>query len=84
MVICVFIFLFICLYMFLKNENTYEKMSNVLNAIHEYNIRHPNSEPIEFYCMKSYSYCLFVRFWDWGDKHVVPDEIYDKIKSYLK
>jgi hypothetical protein len=33
--------------------------------------------------MEDYNKTLF-RFWDWGYKRIVPKEIYNRIKDYIK
>ena len=84
---------FILIYLYTKNGNTYRKRKEIRKAISRYNDKvysdrfylrtYDFPEYIDYGCMKPYPYTLFVRFWDWGNEHIVPREVYEKIEPYL-
>lgn len=87
-IISIYLFLIIFL---IKNENTNKQQTKIIKAIKKYNI-HIIDEcysyeeykymSISYDCIESYNKTL-LRFWDWGNKRIVPKEVYEKIKIYL-
>lgn len=81
--LCYFMII-LCVYLFIKNLWTYHVRSKIATAIYQYQI----NNPIQYnyyvtYDLEYYNKTLF-RLWDWGYKRIVPKEIYDRIKDYIK
>lgn len=80
--------LLICIFLILKNENTWKMQKMILDAIHKYNSymiwngELNEDKLIEFDCMEDYNKTL-LRLYDWGFKRIVSKDVYEKIKSYL-
>lgn len=76
---------FICIFLVVKNIRTYFVRSKVAMAICQYRI--DNAVSVSYWIntdrMEDYNKTLF-RFWDWGYKRIVPKEIYNRIKDYIK
>ena len=77
--------LFICIFLVVKNIRTYFVRSKVAMAICQYRIDNVFSVShwINTDRMEDYNKTLF-RLWDWGYKRIVPKEIYNRIKDYIK
>lgn len=77
--------MFICIFLVVKNIRTYFVRSKVAMAICQYRI--DNVVSVSYWIntdrMEDYNKTLF-RFWDWGYKRIVPKEIYNRIKDYIK
>lgn len=76
-----------------KNYNTYNNMMKVTEAIHSYNVHKlyeaktleeiENVESISYDYIKSYSSAL-CNLRDWGYENLVPADILEKIKPYIR
>lgn len=75
----------------IKNERTYKQRVKIIKAIKKYNVdiidecysyEEYKYMSIRYDCIEKYEETLF-RFWDWGNKRIVPKEVYEKIKKYL-
>lgn len=76
-----------CAMMCFKNEITFANIMIISDAIYAYNldmIEHNRIDAvISFNNIASY-YTVVFRLWDWGYKHIVPPEIFEVIKPYIK
>ena len=91
--IALFVLLMMCIILDIKNVNTYKQLRRVLDACHDYNAqeikRAYNSgkrlsmQLISYSEIKSYDASLYNLF-DWGYKHLVPNDVFEKIKPYIK
>lgn len=80
------IILIIGLYFVFKNSNTYKKRVNIRNAISEYNRAHLDDNLFSykyFDMLEPYDKTLW-RLYDWGYTRILPKEIFDKIKEFIK
>jgi hypothetical protein len=81
----IYFIIFICIFLVVKNIRTYDVRSKVATAICQYRI--DNDVSVSYWIntdrMEDYNKTLF-RFWDWGYKRIVPKEIYNRIKDYIK
>ena len=76
---------FLTLYLAIKNVRTYCVRRRISRAIYKYrqaNLIHYNRY-VDYNCMETCEKTLF-RLWDWGYKRIVPKEIYNIIKDYIK
>lgn len=76
----------IFVYLFFKNDNTYNQQIKILAAIRDYGIDciHKGKQPmVDYDDVEKYDSTLY-RFWDWGYKNILPKEKYEIIKSYIK
>lgn len=77
------------LFMLFKNNNTYKNLMKISDAIYIYQIRSlindadKSSLEVDYYDMRPYEYVLF-RFWDFGYKHILPEEKFKLIEPYIK
>lgn len=69
-----------------KNINTYIQYRRIVDAIFDYaeDKKAPISEVIAM-CnsMAAYGTTLF-RWWDWGYTRILPKELFEKVKPYIK
>lgn len=81
---------------FLKINNAYKNTAIIMNAIYDYvSNRIYEIDEIESFSqlpdiashmydtIQSYGKTV-LRFWDWGYKNIVPPEIYELIKPFIK
>ena len=74
------------LFMLFKNENTFRNMEKIIDAIYIYQLKcltDSSSTAVDYYDMRSYGHVLF-RFWDFGYKHILPEEKFKLIEPYIK
>lgn len=74
------------LFMLFKNENTFRNMEKIIDAIYIYQLEcltDNSSTAVDYYDMRSYERVLF-RFWDFGYKHILPEEKFKLIEAYIK
>lgn len=74
------------LFMLFKNENTFRNMEKIIDAIYIYQLKcltDSSSTAVDYYDMRSYGHVLF-RFWDFGYKHILPEEKFKLIEAYIK
>ena len=74
------------LFMLFKNENAFRNMEKIIDAIHIYQLKcltDGSSMAVDYYDMRSYGHVLF-RFWDFGYKHILPEEKFKLIEPYIK
>ena len=74
------------LFMLFKNENTFRNMEKIIDAIYIYQLKcltDGSSTAVDYYDMRSYGHVLF-RFWDFGYKHILPEEKFKLIEPYIK
>ena len=73
-------------YMIIKNEFVYRNRMKIINAIYAYNMDHISANDyiscISCDVMETYNETER-RFWDWGYEHIVPENIYERIKEYI-
>lgn len=87
-IIAIFLLVFVLLVLaVIKNEVTFRNRMRILDAIYDYDINcireDRGSDYIEWNHMESYD-DTFSRFWDWGYKHILPEEDFKKIEKYIK
>lgn len=84
-------FIFTCIVLILlgivamfKNIVTYHQCNRIAEAIHTYRRIHVDKQhlSVDYSDMRSYLR-VFFRFWDWGYKHILPKDKYEKIKKYI-
>ena len=84
-IICIAIMI-LCLLAMCKNVNTYIQLSRIGDAIFRYRIdlvsRHIYESEVEYDDARSYIK-TFLRFWDWGYKHILPRDKFEIIKPYI-
>ena len=74
------------LFMLFKNENAFRNMEKIIDAIYIYQLKcltDSSSTAVDYYDMRSYGHVLF-RFWDFGYKHILPEEKFKLIEPYIK
>ena len=74
------------LFMLFKNENAFRNMEKIIDAIYIYQLKcltDGSSMAVDYYDMRSYGHVLF-RFWDFGYKHILPEEKFKLIEAYIK
>ena len=74
------------LFMLFKNENAFRNMEKIIDAIYIYQLKcltDGSSMAVDYYDMRSYGHVLF-RFWDFGYKHILPEERFKLIEPYIK
>lgn len=75
-----------CIYMMLKNENTFRVHKLLLNAIYLQNIEKINvgkfEKKISFDVIENYDK-TFWRLWDWSYKRCVSPDVLQELKPYL-
>ena len=74
------------LFMLFKNENAFRNMEKIIDAIYIYQLKcltDGSSMTVDYYDMRSYGHVLF-RFWDFGYKHILPEEKFKLIEPYIK
>ena len=74
------------LFMLFKNENTFRNMEKIVDAIYIYQLKcltDGSLTEVDYYDMRSYERVLF-RFWDFGYKHILPEEKFKLIEAYIK
>ena len=91
-IICYVLFMSCIVLFFIKNNKTFDNRMIIRNAIFSYNLEQSfqsliNNTPKDTidssFVMESYNRTLF-RFYDWGYKHIVPPDVYDKISPIIK
>lgn len=76
--------MFVMFYFYFKNLNTYVNRRKVLKAMLTYNRYHwRDGDTLSVDFVETYTSTL-LRFWDWGYKNIVDEEIYLKIKGLIK
>ena len=73
-------------YFLFKTDNTFNKRMRIADAIFNYNIKHcigNQADRINYGVIEPFNKTLY-RWYDWSDRHIVPEEVYEKIKPYLK
>ena len=86
MMIALVVICCIGLFMIFKNENTFRNRLKIIYAIYIYQLNCLNDgSPItvNYYDMRSYGHVLY-RFWDFGYKHILPEEKFKLIEPYIK
>lgn len=83
----------LCIILWIKNTITYIYIHKVIDGIFEYNHKEidrgycsgdiESIQLISYKCLKSYDRAMFNLF-NWGYTSVVPNEILEKIKPYIK
>lgn len=76
-----------CLFMAIKNFNTYYQQTKISDAIHRYRINciNTNTIPLVDYCdEEDYIKTLLIRPFDWSAKNILSLDKYDIIKEYIK
>lgn len=70
-----------------RNEVVYRNHMKIADAIHRYDTDCLNEDReydiVLFSHMESYD-DTYKRFWDWGYKHILPEEDFKKIEKYIK
>lgn len=80
----IYICMFVMFYFYFKNLNTYVNRRKVLKAMLTYNRYHwRDGDTLSVDFVETYTSTL-LRFWDWGYKNIVDEEIYLKIKGLIK
>lgn len=78
-------------YFLIKNSATNRHHARISEAIHQYRINVIDNHDyrtgyatfqVDYRDMEAYGKTL-IRFWDWSDKHILPQEKYEIIKPYL-
>lgn len=79
--------------MLVKNYNTYNNLMKVTEAIHSYNVHMlheaktleelENIKSISYDCVKSYN-SAYLNLRDWGYENLVPTDILEKIKPFIR
>lgn len=87
-IIAIFLLVFVLLVLaVIKNEVTFRNRMRISDAICDYDINcireDRGSDSIPCNHMESYD-DTFSRFWDWGYKHILPEEDFKKIEKYIK
>lgn len=78
---CITVVIF-CIYIVIKNENTYNKRYLISKAI--YCLRIKNSNANVNYCnMEDYNKTLF-RLFDWGYKDILSKEDFEVLEPYIE
>lgn len=76
-----------CVFLFIKNENTYENRTITLCAIAHYiSSQHENKNynyQVTYKDMEPYSKTLF-RLWDWSYKRILPRRKFKIIEPFIK
>lgn len=81
--ILIYIIVFLGCYVILKNTRTFTVRRIISDAILNYRREHGQSSYINTDKMEPYDETLY-RLWDWGYKRIVPKDVFDKIKDYIK
>ena len=74
------------LFMLFKNENAFRNMEKIIDAIYIYQLKcltDGSSMTVDYYDMRLYGHVL-IRFWDFGYKHILPEEKFKLIEPYIK
>lgn len=77
-----------CVFIFIKNYNTFRVRTKIDNAIYKYNMYcinagTYNTERIKYNDEESYESTMF-RVFDWGYKNILPPDKFEKVKMYIK
>lgn len=77
------------LFLLFKNNNAYKNLMKISDAIYIYQVRslindaNKSSLEVDYCDMRPYEYVL-LRFWDFGYKHILPEEKFKLIEPYIK
>lgn len=84
MVVILLIVLFLIVVL-IKNENTYIQHGKIMDAIDDFAYSTGNFWTAMMYMdsMEDYQKTLF-RLWDWGCTRIVPKDVYNEIKPYIR
>lgn len=70
----------------IKNHRTCEIRKTIIDAIHEYNvycISNGLPDRINYDCLQSYD-ATWLNLFNWGYKGIVSDDVFEKIKPFLR
>lgn len=81
--IFVVVWVLILAFMLIHNEIVFKNRRKVIDAIYSYNMEHTYDEWISYDLIEPYIKSSF-RFWDFEYKRIVPEDVYLKIKEYIK
>lgn len=70
-------------FLIIKNSNTRQQRKKIIAAIRTYASLHHADVCELFDEMEPYKSTLF-RWWDWGHKRIVPPDMYELIKPYIR
>lgn len=77
--------LLICVFLLIKNNNAFKNTITINHAIYSYisDCIYKRTEPtVDYSDMRSYDR-TWLRFWDWGYKHILPKEKFKIIEPYI-
>lgn len=79
------IFYVLLVVLMLKNNNTYNNHTKILQAIHDYAVTENEliSAMSLYDEMEDYDRTMF-RLWDWGYTRILPPDKFELIKPYIK
>lgn len=68
-----------------KNLNTYVQHNKIVDAIYDFGHSTGNFWTAMMYMdsMEDYEMTLY-RLWDWGCTRIVPEDVYNEIKPYIR
>ena len=82
------------LYIVFKIQNTFKQQKRILSAIDVWltDLINNCDERIikdDYFIANAFDsiedyYCTLFRIWDWGYKRIVPPEMYEEIKEYIR
>ena len=69
----------------IKNTNTYIQQNKIVDAIYDFAFSTGNFGMAMVYMDSMEDYDLtFYRLWDWGCTRIVPKDVYNEIKPYIR
>lgn len=73
----------------IKNENTHRNRLIIIHAIGDYGRYRMDNDMYNPICLKIYDYMepykrTLWRLWDWSYKNILPPDIYEIIKPFIK
>lgn len=71
------------LFFLVRNLIVYRNYIKIIDAIFKYRVESFTNNSVSYYHMENYLK-TFLRFWDFGYKHILPEEKYKIIEPYLK
>lgn len=75
--------LLLLIFVYIRTEAVYRNRKKVIRAIHMYSIQTSDWEGSKLYDhMESYGQTM-LRIWDWGYRHILPEEYYLMIEPYI-
>lgn len=80
--IFVVVWVLIFAFLYIRTVIVFENRKKVIDAIYSYNMEHTYDEWISYDLIEPYTKSLF-RFWDFGYKRIVPEDVHLKIKEYI-